>query len=472
METYLQDQPRDIIEATQEIATGINVGETVVFCGAGISYNSGLPVVAQFIPFVLLALCGPRNEVRLIQEELEGIEDAVARYDRLLYTIRERMGIWDGAVQKIMTAFPFEAFVEALAEESAIEKILDIYDADSYEPAVEPSTTHHFLAKLVAAGKVTTIVTTNFDQLIEKALEREGKTAGRDYDLLYREEEFGKIDWAKDRTRLIKIHGSIHDKQAMAITLRQVAQKDLSEDRADIIRHVYAQGRHKSVLIVGYSCSDVFDLSPQIETLTENLKPVFLVQHSGGRGVEDIREQKDKNPFKGFENGKRVHLNTDRLVRALWDLTVDGPYAATKSTANWNKKIDEWYANSVREPAEAMRINVIGKLCLRIAEWPSAIRCYERLLTISREHNHEGAEGLALGNMGLAYGYLGEYRKAIELHQKALEISHRIGNARGEGNNLNGIGLAYMHLGEYQKGIDLYEKTLEIYQSIGGGCAG
>lgn len=51
------------------------------------------------------------------------------------------------------------------------------------------------LARLVATGKVRTIVTTNFDQLIEKALEQQAKVAGRDYDVIYREEDFERIDW-------------------------------------------------------------------------------------------------------------------------------------------------------------------------------------------------------------------------------------------------------------------------------------
>jgi hypothetical protein len=45
-----------------------------------------------------------------------------------------------------------------------------------------PNTNHRWLAKLVRAGKLKTIYTTNFDQLIENALLIEGLEPKRDYD--------------------------------------------------------------------------------------------------------------------------------------------------------------------------------------------------------------------------------------------------------------------------------------------------
>ena len=99
------------------------------------------------------------------------------------------------------------------------------------------------LAKLAIAGKVKTIVTTNFDKLIENAIKKtlvqQHKHDSFDYDVIYRENDFKNIDWALDRCRLIKIHGSIDDPRAMAATLSSVAKKELSAARGEIIRHVF-----------------------------------------------------------------------------------------------------------------------------------------------------------------------------------------------------------------------------------------
>lgn len=466
METASRSWPAEVVEAIGEIAREINSGEIAVFCGAGVSRNSGLPVVNQFVPYVLLTLSVPREEVRMIEETLESTEDAKSRWDYLIKALCERMEISEGQIQRVMNTLPFEAFIETLANNTPIDKIFDIYDSEMYQPAVEPNTTHVFLAKLVAEGKVKTIVTTNFDQLIEKALKREGKIEGKDYEVLYREEEFRMINWAQDRVRLIKIHGSIHDKQAMAITLRQVAREKLSKARAGIIRHVFMEGKHDYVLILGYSCSDVFDLSPQIEVLKENLKAVWLVQHAGDPDVKDIREQTDKNPFRGFENSKRLYLDTDYLVKNLWDLAVHEPYVVNNGPANWKEKVDEWYATSLQRRTEAIKYGIPGRLLYDVGEWRAAIRYSERALATSKTDNPNQADGVTLANMGIAYAELGEYRKAINLFEKALEIFRRVGDVRGEARTLGNMGVVYANLGEYRKAIDLSEKALEIHRRM------
>ena len=472
--TTSQPLPPEVENAINAISSSINASQTIIFCGAGISRNSWLPVVKELVPYVLLTLCAGSEEIPAIEASLKTIADAQQRQEQLMRIIGERLEAPPGAVDKIMNSLPFEAFVETLRDNSTIDEIFEIYDAEAYEPKVEPNTNHILLARLVAIGKVKTIMTTNFDQLIEKALDQQGKQAGLDYDVIYREEDFSKIDWEQDRCRLIKIHGSINDKQAMAITLRQVAKQELSAARAGIIRRVFSQGDHKQVLILGYSCSDVFDLSPQIEALTENLKQVCLVQHSSDPKIEDIHKQEQKNPFKAFVNSTRLFFNTSRLVEALWKATLGEPYPDTgadykalKTSPDWKAKVHAWYADSMKTDSEVIKDIIPGRLFDAICEWRAAIGRCERVLAYAREHVDDRLKGLALANMGSAYNELGEYHKAIGLYKQHLEIARRIGDVHGEGNGLGNMGNAYTDLGEYRKAIGLYEQRLEIAHRIG-----
>ena len=289
-------------------------------------------------------------------------------------------------------------------------------------PAVEPNTNHTFLAKLIKLNRLKTIVSTNFDQLIEKALKMEGMIEGKDYDVLYKEEDFEKIDWAQDRVRLIKIHGNIHEKVAMATTLSQVAKKELSEARAKIVDHVYSRGRHKHVLILGYSCSDLFDLSPQIETIKENQKKVFLIQHSDHQGGENIRLVEGKNPFRGYANSTRLYCNTDQLVGALWRSIIQGTYSSKKSDTNWKEKVDQWYSESTRQRTKALKYTILGFLFSTIVEYPEAIEYHEQALNIARTIGEKENEGILLGNLGTAYDKLGEYPRAIKYFNQSLDI--------------------------------------------------
>ena len=440
IETSSQVPSPEITQTINDIARGINLGETVVFCGAGISSNSGLPMANQFIPYVLLTLCASQKEIHRIEENLKVIQNPKGSIIKLIGIINEKIKASEDVLNKIMNDLPFEAFIEILHRCSEVDKIFDIYDADKYLPAVEPNTNHTFLAKLIKLNRLKTIVTTNFDQLIEKALKLEGMIEGKDYDLLYKDEDFEKINWAQDRVRLIKIHGSIHEKGALAITLSQVAKKELSEARAKIVDYVYSQGRHKQVLILGYSCSDLFDLSLQIETIKENQKKVFLVQHSDHQGIKDVRLYEGKNPFRGFANSTRLYCNTDQLVGALWRSIIQGTYSSKKSDTNWKEKVAQWYSESTRQRTKALPYTILGLLLSTIEEYPKAIEYHEEALNRARAMGNKQSEGTSLGHLGTVYFSLGEYPEAIEYHEEALAMFRAMGNKQGEGTSLGHLG--------------------------------
>jgi tetratricopeptide (TPR) repeat protein len=469
-DTAPQTLPPEVENAINAIASNINAGETIVFCGAGISRDSGLPVVSELVPYVLLTLCACSEEIPAIEDSLKTFPDAQERQDRLKQIIAKKMEVSFQAIDRITNSLPFEAFMETLRDNSRIDRLFEVYDAEAYKPHIEPNTNHTMLARLVATGKVRTIVTTNFDQLIEKALEHQGKQAGLDYDVIYRDEDFERIDWAQDRIRLIKIHGSIDDKQAIAITLSQVARQELSVAKADIIRRVFGHGDHRAVLILGYSCSDVFDLSPQIEALTESPKQVCLVQHSSSPRIENIREQEQKNPFKAFVNSTRLFINTSDLVEALWEATLKGPYEgheALETTPDWKAKLQAWYVDSEQMRSDDVRDVFLGQIFAAICEWRTAIARYEHVIANAGGHADEQISGVALGNLGNAYESLGEYDKSIGFHEQALEIHRRIGNSKGISKTLVNMGNAYYSLGEYDKSIGFHEQALEIARLMG-----
>lgn len=259
---------------------------TVVFCGSGISLHSGLPLANTLVKYVLAKLC-------ISEKDIETILNA---------------------------ALPFESFMELLKRESNIESLLSIFEYG------EPNTNNILLAKLARAGYLKTICTTNFDQLIEKAMINEGFVAGKDFHVIYKEQEFDKIDWNDNKIFIIKLHGSVENKENLAITFDRVANRVYSKQRQRVIDYIFSKGAHKFVLVLGYSCSDIFDISPQIEAISENHKEVIFIEHhttieSKQREelvVEDISLKKDNNPFQHFMCGKRIFYDTDMLIKAIW----------------------------------------------------------------------------------------------------------------------------------------------------------
>jgi NAD-dependent SIR2 family protein deacetylase len=189
----------------------------VLFCGAGVSFNSGMPLA---------------NELK--QQILEKLPIDKEYIDEIL-----------------KSTFPFEALMETISENTDISKILDIFEDG------KPNTNHILIAKLVKNGFLKTIYTTNFDLHIENAFKNEGLKSKEDFEVYYDEELFSQIDIEKmddKKIRLFKIHGSIDNRASIRTTLKAVASKILSEKRRDLIKYIFLSGNHKKVLIIGYSC--------------------------------------------------------------------------------------------------------------------------------------------------------------------------------------------------------------------------
>ena len=76
------------------------------------------------------------------------------------------------------------------------------------------------------------------------------------------------------------------------------------------------------------------------------------------------------------------------------------------------------------------------------------IRWLEASVEAARKLGNRDREGMAVGNLGLAYADLGETRRAVEYFEQVLEITRETGDRRGEGMTLGNLGIAYRQLGE------------------------
>ncbi len=416
-----------IDETIQEIKQGINKSETVVFCGAGISLNSGLPTVNQFVPYLMKVL-------GLSDKELEILMGPKLNDLRL----------------------PFESLIEILGESGKIDKILDIFDGG------EPNTTHLFFAKLAKVGKVRTIVTTNFDRLFERALRDEGV----EYNLFYKEDEFKDINWNDDRLRLIKIHGSVHDKNNMAITIKRIADHILSDKRADVIRNVFSSGKHRNILIMGYSSSDVFDINPIVETIESHHKKVFYIQHQSIENDsrnEEISILKTKNPFIRFQKSVRIYCDTNDLVKALWGrLLLDG-YMDQHSLTNWQSNITDW-AQPVGDFPHR-QLSIVGRIFANISEFLISIRYFEEIGRISINKNDDLGLWLALYNLGNVYDICEDHLKTIIYQDYAVKLARQYKDPGRELNALHVLGNGYRKIENFPKAFENYNDALRIARS-------
>ncbi len=117
--------------------------------------------------------------------------------------------------------------------------------------------------------------------------------------------------------------------------------------------------------------------------------------------------------------------------------------------------------------AEGVHLGNLGLAYTDLGDIRKAIELHEQTLTIARETGNRRDEGNALGSLGIAYYYLGENRRAVEFYKQQLRITRKIGDRRGEGVALGNLGLAYADLGETRQAANFYEEALVIAREIG-----
>ncbi len=397
-------------EAIQQLSRSIRAGEVAVFCGAGISKNSGLPLANELKRAILAPI--------ITGADAGDLTEAAMR-----------------------SQMPFEQFIEDMVEAEPKKMLLEILGGLFTDPGLVPNSNHAFLAKLAAAGCLHTLVTTNFDLLLERALAAEGLQNGPGFRLLAEETEFA--GWKAGASApgpaltLTKIHGS-PDKNSMRTILFMILA--LAEMRAGVIEHLFSSGPHQKVLVLGYSCSDIFDITPAMEKFAVGQKEVIFIEHSPVEAVESIALAAVKNPFKACP-GQRLKCNTGEFIRRLWNSLEDriGPYRSSGSdTTAWKERIEAW-GSDLQKNAYA-RSNLAGVVCARISHFEPAIQAYSQALQAATEAGNLQREMLARVSLAEAYLGQGDLEKVIQMAGQAHQISIQLrGAARpaGDGGGLD-----------------------------------
>jgi len=414
----------DINYFISEVTTALKQKTLSIFCGAGISFNSGLPIVDQLLNYLYKTL------------ELD---------DTAKYKLFE-------------SEIPFERVMETLLIESEIYEIQNIFLEGT------PNNNHKFIAKLSKLQLLKIIYTTNFDLLIEKALESEGLVNGEHFRVYKTEQELRNINWKDSLIKIIKIHGCASERKEMAIILSQLASDRYLDLRQNLLSQIFSTKESSSVLVLGYSCSD-FDLVPIIGALEDPSSDIFFVEHSSEKSkAEPIHIKEQKNPFKNYA-GIRMNESTDKIVNLLSDtLNLKISNATTIEETSWKKDIDTWYLNNIENSGPGFKHHVNAKLLYSIGDNHGTIEHASQSIEIAYRHNNTNAYASELGTMGLAYNRLGKYEEALGCFQKSLPILRQIGDDENIAAQTQSYANILHHIGKNEEAIIYFKEALNIAQ--------
>lgn len=397
-----------------------------IYCGAGISFNSGLPVVYQLLDYL---------------------------YDTLFLNKEEKKTLYESDI-------PFERIMETILLESDIDEIKEIFTQGI------PNNNHLLIAKLVKSKWLNVIYTTNFDILIEKAFQSQGLKEGTDFKVYRTETELREINWSEDIVKLIKIHGCASQMDEMAITLGQLASNRYLDLRENLIAKIFSAEATSSVLVLGYSCSD-FDLVPLIETLQRKMSTVYFIDHciSTSR-EEDIFIKNSKNPFKKYK-GWRYIGDTNRVVEAIrTQLDISIPpkddISSIQYEYNWHDNFDTWYSKNIKESGEAFAQQVAGKILYSIGAFQEVIMHMQTAAKKNYSQRNWSAYASNFDTMGMAYNKLGKYDEAVKCFKTAIKIQRKLDDDHNLASMLQSYANVLHHLKRDNEALIFFEEALEI----------
>lgn len=393
--------------------------QIVLFVGAGISVDSGLPLSRELKVAYFISL-------------LRGTDPSVLRiYNKAREIIRRSLA-------RTMMESVLKLIWDNIGKERTIEAL-------SLFKKGEPNHNHRLIADLVARNFVEHIFTTNFDCCTEKALDEKGYKENinglfnkmNSYRVLSDNDDF-KVG---SGITIYKLHGSITTPDTIITTLDQVG-KGLGSRKREVLQSLLDS---HDFLFLGWSDNDI-DITP--------------ILYSGNKKFYWSYHKTDANgPIRSLiEAHHGAAIKHRDLVRSISDIlhcnvTMEPQGKKIGINRDWAKSIDPF-----------LKMLVVGSILREIRLYKEARMVYDHLL--GKIAPSSDIRGLAFHEIGYILLDIGKLSQAIKALSLAKEIFKRFGKQRNELITNNNIGLAYLKLGESKTALKLFSANLALCKHL------
>jgi tetratricopeptide (TPR) repeat protein len=465
-------------------------GRLVVFVGAGVSSipPTCLPSWWGLNRAVIVAL---RDRVA----ELVGRERAEALANAV--TARQQG-------EKFPPEYQAEVIVGRLGH--SYFNVLQLLDSTT------PNAVHRAIAALAKEGRVSAVLTTNFDRALEAAFRELGVPA----EVCSAPAHFQSLETrlaapSERRCPILKLHGSAEDPATLVDTLSQ-RKRGFPPATAACIRHLL---RAAHWLFLGYSGADLASdanylfLRPdaaQAQGFTWLLrtgeKPVgaLAATRDAYSGRSDIVEGELPDWLAAFAAQllARNYPSPPQPSRdAVDQMRQAAAASATRHAADWvgKERFDRIVLvvanllNAVGEPAAALdlvqrlydtwppgerrsghfgvAIDSLANLYSQSGDLDRAVALFREALEIFDPTQEEEHHVLLLNNLALVYSKRGQAAEASEIYRRVLAVAEAAKDRAVQGVALHNLAMSHASLGHQDEAERLYEKELIIVQELG-----
>jgi len=389
---------------------------------------------------------------------------------------------------KKLEGLRFEQLVEILSER--LDPELNVIDY--YGLCDTPNVQHFFLAEMMKQGQF--VLTTNFDFLIEHALQQSG-VPKEEIKVVITKEDFEEFINPKELyfnglKTLYKIHGSTKNvitggptRDSLIATIQAFGANKEGENVFQLESFKQpafinlAKGR--SLVVIGYSGSDDFDIVPTLKVL-KNIQDIIWINYihddEGKELIYEIEVENIENSeilvkvdqilvdIKRMNYAKRVlrvDVNTTRMVKDLIP-------AKTKINSDiFSINAYEWLSNNIERPTTLTKLGIAYRIYHDFDRYTDAMSILEEIVSIAEKEEEKSWEANAYNNIGMIYFAQGKYQEALKQYEEALHINEQIGRLSGKATVLNNIGMIYDKQGNYSEALKRFEEALHIDEQLG-----
>ncbi len=382
----------------------------------------------------------------------------------------------------------FEQLVEILRD--TLDPDLKIIDY--YGQCDKPNLQHFFLADMINRGHF--VMTTNFDFLIECALQKSGVPKNAIIPVITKQdfEDFSdpRSLFKKGKKAVYKIHGSTKNiiteeitKDSLVATIQALGSGKEGENVFQVEpfkRPLFDNiSNNRTLVVMGYSGSDDFDIVPTLRVL-EHIQDIIWINYvrdDGGEEpiyeieMEDISNNGnltkidqilvDIKQINYAERVLRVDVNTTRMVKELIPTHIE------ISSDKFSIDAYNWLENNLDLPSRFMKYYIPYKIYYDFDVYDDAMVCSEKILQLAKKLKNTSWESVGLNNLGLIYQDQGNYPKALRRYEEALQIFGQLGNLWEKATILNNLGLIYHEQGNHPEALKRYGEALQIDEQLG-----
>lgn len=386
--------------------------------------------------------------------------------------------------------------IEGLRFEILLEIIRNQVDNDLkiieyIEQCNKPNIIHFFLAEMINKGH--TVITTNFDNLIEHALIQSNN--GKDHiSSVITEKDYREFKNISEylnlgKKFLFKLHGSMKN----ILTNRNTKDYFLSfikkigsfKSEFDIFFVEPYKGvllnkllNNANLILIGYSGQNDFDIIPILKKY-HKLQRIWWVNHTpngqGNNGIFEIVNQSEKREF------------TDNLDKILFQIKNQNPnveifrintnsiefvkniigFDYTFNTVDFSIEFRDWLNQNVEIPNMMMKYLIPHILYFNFDRFDDSFRCGIRALEYISENDDQNHKLLILNNIAWFYFRMGNYSEAILNFEEALKISQDLGYKDREVIYLSNLGEIYERIKDFPEALKKYKQAMKIVEETG-----